>query len=213
MIFTCNCNTNVDTFNHSYWESKKTTSDEIEIIKFLLNNIKTLKSKNILHIGIGNSYLAAKLSAYNCKVDGITISKKELDLAKKKKIKNYKVFLINKFSTDFKNFNKYKKYDFIIDNNLKSYSCCNKSFEFFFNILNNLIIKQSLILTSRKGMKWSKLLKRSLSFNLKNFFYIKLREYNGPKRNILTINSGKILAKKFKLIFYFNDKIAYFKKK
>jgi len=213
MIFTCNCNINIDTFNHSYWESKKTTSDEIEIIKFLLNNQKNLKSKNILHIGIGNSYLAEKLSFYNCKIDGITISKKEFDLAINKKIKNYKVFLINKFSKDFINFNRNKKYDFIIDNNLKSYSCCNQSFEFFFNILNNLIYKKSLILTSRKGMKWSKLLKRSLSFNLKNFFYIKLKEYNGPKRNILTINSGQILAKKFKLIFYFNNKIAYFKKK
>ena len=65
MIFTCNCNINIDTFNHSYWESKKTTSDEIEIIKFLLNNIKRLKSKNILHIGIGNSFLAEKLSGFN----------------------------------------------------------------------------------------------------------------------------------------------------
>ena len=213
MIYPCNCNVNINNFNNSYWEFKKSTSDELEIVKFLLNSKNNILKKNILHIGVGNSYLAEKLCKFNYKIDGITISKKELDLAKKRKIKNYKVFLINKYSINFLKFIKEKKYDLIIDNNLKSYACCNKSFYFFFNNLNNSMRKNSYIFTSRKGLNWVKLLKTKLTFSFRNFFYFKLKEYESTKNNILSFYLCKFLADKYNLYFFYNDKIVFFKKK
>ena len=213
MIFPCSCKTNVYNFNNSYWEEKKATTDEIEIVSFLLNYQKKNNIKNILHIGIGNSYLAKKLRKFKFKIDGITISKSEYNLAIKEGIKNYKVFLINKYSNDLQIFKKSRKYDLIIDCNLKSYSCCVKSFNFFFNNLNSMLKKNSLILTSRKGMNWSKFLKRKLSFNFTKLFYYKLKEYNSFEKNILSINLCKILAIKYNLFLFYNNRIAYFKKK
>lgn len=213
MIYPCNCNSNINNFNNSYWEFKKPTSDELEIVKFLLNFKNNILIKNILHIGVGNSYLAEKLGKFNYKIDGITISKKELDFALKKKIKNYKVFLINKYSINFLKFIKKKNYDLIIDNNLKSYACCKKSFYFFFNNLNNSMCKNSYIFTSRKGLNWVKLLKTKLTFSFKNFFYYKLKEYENTKTNILSFSLCKFLADKYNLYFFYNDKIVFFKKK
>ena len=213
MIFPCSCKSNVYNFNNSYWEEKKTTSDEIEIVNFLLNYQKKNNIKNILHIGIGNSYLAKKFRNFNFKIDGITISKREANFAIKEGIKNYEVYLINKYSNDFQIFKQKRTYDLIIDSNLKSYSCCAKSFNNFFNNLNSMLKKNSIILTSRKGMNWSKFLKRKLSFNLTKLFYYKLKEYKSLEKNILSISLCKILAVKYNLFLFYNNRITYFKKK
>ena len=57
---------------------------------------KKITNQKILHIGIGNSYIAKKLSQKNI-IDGLTISSREIIYAKIKFIKLQFVFQ-NKFS-------------------------------------------------------------------------------------------------------------------
>ena len=56
--------------NHSYWENKKVTSEEKAITKYLLK-LDHAKNMNILHIGIGCSYLLLNLhpkTKYKCQL-------------------------------------------------------------------------------------------------------------------------------------------------
>ena len=75
-----------DATNYSYWENKKETFDEIEILDFL-NSHNLSNSSKILHIGIGNSYIAHNLIKYSF-INGISISSNEIQSAKNLNIKN-----------------------------------------------------------------------------------------------------------------------------
>ena len=79
-----------DNSNYLYWENKSVTSDEIDILAFLKSK-NDQKKLNILHVGIGNSFLASKLKNFN-EIIGITISQNEIKYASTKNIINYKYF-------------------------------------------------------------------------------------------------------------------------
>lgn len=210
MNYNCSCSrTNYLNYNYTYWENRQTTSDEFEIINILKNSFN-LNSKSILHIGIGNSFFAKKF--YKNKIFGITISQKEIDLAKSLGLSNYKVLLCDKYSLNFKEELKNMSFDLIVDTNLKSYSCCEVSFNFYMeNLFDRLNINGTLI-TSKNGMNWYKKLKPKLSFNFKNFFHFKLKEVEGDKQNILSVKELKNLAGQFNLKFSFDNKLCYLKK-
>ena len=209
--FICNClKTDYKTNNFTYWESKNVTSDELDIIEFLEHNYN-LNNKDILHIGIGNSYFSKKFPSSN-NIYGITISNKEIEVANKLNLKNYYVYFCDKYSKSFKEIFINIKFDFIIDANLKSYSCCDNSFNFFIENLCNFLKKGGIIITSRKGMKWYKKLLPKLSFNLKNLFHYKLKEVNGDPKNIMTIEETNNLCKKYSLELFYNDKVCSLKK-
>ena len=57
------CNLFNDESDYHYWEDKKVTSDEIHILDYIKNNFLHKKSK-ILHVGIGNSYIAKNINDY-----------------------------------------------------------------------------------------------------------------------------------------------------
>ena len=58
-----------------------------------------------------------------------------------------------------------------------------------------------MILSGKRGMNWSGILKPVLRFSFTKFFYKKLKEFTGSSNNILTINECYYLAKKNDLIF------------
>ena len=118
-----------DKNDYSYWEDRAETDEEREIHNFLEK--KKITNQKILHIGIGNSYIAKKLSQKNI-IDGLTISSREIIYAKKLNLSNYNFFFQNKFSENNILDDKTSYYNIIIDNNLKSYSCCEKSFRNLF---------------------------------------------------------------------------------
>ena len=211
MNYICKCHkSDFSKHNFTYWEDRDTTSDELEIIDFLENTYK-LESKQILHIGIGNSFFAKKFFKNN-HIFGITISKREIEKANLLNLSNYKFVLCDKYSINFiKEFND-KKFDVIVDTNLKSYSCCHESFNFFIENLFNKLNDGGMLITSKNGMRWFKTLKPKLSFNFKNFFYYKFKEVNGNNENILTTDELKVLSKKHNLEFSFDDKLCYLKK-
>ena len=80
-----------DNSNYLYWENRNVTNDEIDILNFL--NSKNNKDLNILHVGIGNSFLASKLNSFK-EIIGITISQNEIEHATSRNIFNYKYFIL-----------------------------------------------------------------------------------------------------------------------
>ena len=184
-----------DEKSYSYWENKKETLDEIEILNFINSNNSSNSSK-ILHIGIGNSYISSNLNKYSL-IDGISISSKEILFAKNLNIKNYDASFKNKYEFNtFYNFSDYK-YDIIIDANIKSFACCEKSFlhlmQQYFDILNF----DGFIITNIRGMNWSRKIQPIIHFDFNNFFHRKLKEYDGPSSNLLTVGEFDSLSRKF----------------
>ena len=88
-----------DNSNYLYWENKSVTNDEIDILAFLKSK-NDKKKLNILHVGIGNSFLASKLKNFN-EIIGITISQNEIEYASTKNITNYRYFFLNSFKEIF----------------------------------------------------------------------------------------------------------------
>ena len=210
MNYNCNCaRTNYSDRSYTYWENREITSDEFEIINFLEKSYD-LRAKSILHIGIGNSFFAKKF--FKNQIFGITISQKEIDLAYSLRLSNYKVLLCDKYSFSFKEDFNNMSFDLIVDANLKSYTCCQDSFNFYIENLFYKLNKNGTLITSKNGMNWYKTLKPKLSFNFRNFFHFKLKEVEGNKENVLSENELKSLARQFNLEFSFDDKLCYLKK-
>ena len=209
MEYICNCKTtNFLSKDFTYWEDRNTTTDELDIIKNI-EETKSIKTKsNILHIGIGNSFLAKKFSEKYL-ITGLTVSKKEIKKAKTLNLSNYEVFLCDKYSKNFELNFKNKKFDLIIDTNLKSYACCQKSFDYFMKNLISILKIDGLIITSINGMNWVKKLKPKLSFNFKKLFYFKLKEVEGSIENKLSIEEINKLSKKLNFKFSYDDKLCY----
>jgi hypothetical protein len=63
----------------------------------------------------------------------------------------------------------------------------------YFDILNF----DGFIITNTRGMNWSRKVQPVIRFNFKNLFYRRLKEYDGPSSNLLTINELEVLSKKF----------------
>ncbi len=209
--YICNCKKfDFSSKNYVYWENRETTSDEVDIINFIKKKID-LKNKVVLHLGIGNSEIA-KIFRDARKIIGITISNKEIQRANNLKLENYNVFLLDKYSINFCEFISNFKFDYIVDTNLKSYSCCQDSFNYMFSTLNKILLTEGKIITSRKGMNWYKKLKPKLSFNFKQFFHFKLKEINGDKLNILSINELEKFCDYNKLKLTYDERVLYLSK-
>jgi len=191
------CNLFNDDSNYLYWENRDTTSDEISIPEFINKNYFNEKL-NILHVGIGNSYIALNINNFK-KLDGISISGNEIAYAKKFNIKNYDIFFLNKFTKDGFHLNNLNNYDIIIDVNLKSFSCCKIAFENLFSNYISMLRNKGKIITGKKGMNWSRQVRPVITFSFKKFFHKKLKEIDGPKENILKIEECYELCKKYKL--------------
>jgi hypothetical protein len=184
-----------DEKSYSYWENKKETLDEIEILNFINSNNSSNLSK-ILHIGIGNSYIASNLNKYSL-INGISISSNEIWFAKNLNIKNYNVSFKNKYEFNtFYNFSDYK-YDIIIDANIKSFACCEKAFQHLMQQYFDILNFDGFIITNTRGMNWSRKIKPIIHFDFKYFFHRRLKEYDGPSSNLLTVSEFGLLSKKF----------------
>ena len=211
--YICDCkHFDLSKYNYTYWEDRNVTSGEICIINYILENL-SLKNKNILHVGVGNSFLYKKLKNNNL-IYGITISRKELEIARNFNDNNYITFYCDKYSMNLINIFKKIKFDYIIDNNLKSYACCYKSFLNMFKNFKYLLNPNGLIITSYEGMNWQKKLIPKLTFNFKRFFHFKLKEVdNGNLNNTFTIEEAKHLSKELSLDFSNYESISYFCRK
>ncbi len=183
-----------DNSNYLYWENRNVTNDEIDILNFL-NSKKNNKNLNILHVGIGNSFLASKLNYFK-EIIGITISQNEINYASNQNILNYRYFFLNKYKANSFEVFENKKFDIIIDTNMKSFSCCDEAFLNLFSQYVNLLKNNAYIISHTNGLKWSRIIRPKLAFSFKKLIYKRLKEYDGPSHNILNISDCKNLAYK-----------------
>ena len=141
--------------NYSYWENKKTTSEELSIIKILLDkNLTSLGT--VLHIGTGNGDALKKLYRKSIKFIGITIAGNEYNYIKSLNISNNINFLADKY--DSKDMNKLilnNSIDYIIDINLKSFAPNNESYNLMMNNFYCYLKVGGKIITSQSGMNFS----------------------------------------------------------
>ena len=211
MNYICKCKKiNFLKNEYTYWEDREVTTDEFDIIDFLKKS-NNFKYESILHIGIGNSFFAKSFSKDN-KIVGLTVSKKEINKANELNLTNYKVYLCDKFSTKFCDLFLNKKFDIIVDNNIKSYSCCKMSYYYFIDNLFKMLNDKGILITSRKGMNWYKNIVPKLSFNFKKLFHYKLKEISGKSENIMSLEEAKFISDKYSLNLNFNEKICLFEK-
>ena len=209
--YICNC-IHYDFFNKNYiyWENRDVTTEEKTIVNYIQSQNYKKKLK-ILHVGIGNSYLYEKLNSYHS-IIGITLSNSEINKSKLYNDDNYKVYYCDKMSINLNKIFNNIKFDLIIDTNLKSYSCCQTSFEFMFENYVNLLSSRGMIISNTNGMKWVKRLKPKLSFSFKNLFHYKMKEIDGDSDNIFSINEANQLCHRFSLKLITKDNVIIFDK-
>jgi len=102
------------------WSEHAPSLDQTRIVEYL----KPISGKNILHIGTGNSSFAIELSHNS--VDSITVLQTEIDKAIKVKqqynLVNYNFWLCNKYTLQLLDLE--HKYHYIADNNIFSFTSC-----------------------------------------------------------------------------------------
>ena len=141
--------------NYSCWEKKSTTRDEREIIDYLKENRHIIKDKKILHVGIGNTEFGKIFSKDVTFIDGLTISVPEKRLGLKNKCYR-NIHICNKYNmNDMNNFILDNKYDIILDQGIKCYTCCYEHFLDLISFYKNHLEDDGKIIISKHGMSWS----------------------------------------------------------
>jgi hypothetical protein len=129
-----------------------TTVDQLHIEDAL--NRMEWRGKSFLHVGVGNSRFAQRFAADAALIDGLTVSRVEVELAQALHIPNYAVYLLNKYGREFL-LTIRNRYDFVIDNNMASYVCCKYH---FYRMLDNYLWAMKpggQILTDQRGMDFT----------------------------------------------------------
>ena len=140
------------------YSTRDTTEDQQRIeavLDKLLLAREIPKGSRILHVGVGNSRFAARFIPQGLIVDGVTVSAPEKQFAESLKLKDYRIYVTNKYHRDFAGFFERKQFDYIVDNNLASFSCCQYH---FYQMLENYLgcLKTGgKILTDQRGMDWA----------------------------------------------------------
>ena len=141
--------------NYSYWENKKTTSEELSIIKILLDK-DLISLGTVLHIGTGNGEALKKLYKKAIKFIGITIAGNEFNYVNSFNISNNINYLADKYDSSIMNsLIPNNSVDYIIDINLKSFAPNSKSFNLMMDNFHNYLRVGGKIITSHSGMGFS----------------------------------------------------------
>ena len=131
------------------WSNMETTTDQ-KRIETVLSSLE-LSKKTILHIGVGNSQFVLKFCHLVKAIDGITIQKGEAEKARSLSIPGYRVFLLNKYSSQLLP-TLGRRYDYIVDNNPTRYACCRKHFFRMMYSYRRLLKPGGMILTDKLGL-------------------------------------------------------------
>jgi hypothetical protein len=132
----------------SVWESREPTDDEKRIANYLIKY--NIKPNNILHIGIGNNLFHSLFP--DAQITGITLSLFEYEKALHFKSKNYKLILFDKYNPNL--FNILDTYDYIIDNNICSYRCCDQHAYLYLKTIINKLNPDGKILSDMAGWRY-----------------------------------------------------------
>jgi hypothetical protein len=134
--------------DHSAHES---TPDQLAIESYL--DGKDLAGTRLLHVGVGNSALAARFHERCRAIDGVTLAEPELRHALSLGLARYRVWLCNKYSVELGRVI-HPGYDFIIDNNPASFACCLFHFARMMDHYRWALRPGGQILTDQRGLDW-----------------------------------------------------------
>ena len=139
----------------SDWADHKTTPDQLRIEDYL--DGFDLTGRTILHVGCGNSGLAARFAGRARRIVGTTVTPGELSYAQgwieSSDVRNYQVLLHNKYLGregvgD-------ETFDFIIDNNPSTFGCCLTHFSRMMEFYAGALAPGGQIVTERVGLGWA----------------------------------------------------------
>ncbi len=133
------------------YSRRPTTRDQTRIENVLLG--RDLTGLDILHVGVGNSGLAAKFHSKCRTVDGITLGANELALAQSLGIANYRCRLLNKYDPRLAR-KLGTRYDLVIDNNPTTYCCCRWHATAMMTNYSRLLKPGGTIFTDERGLGW-----------------------------------------------------------
>ncbi len=142
----------IDVDRYVDYSRMEVTEDQQRIMQYLHRHIAP--NDSILHVGIGNSDLAAQFFNKTSLIEGLTVSDRELEYARSFDLPNYSVHLLSKHSREFLLLIS-NKFDYIIDNNLPSFACCRYH---FFTMMDNYLwaLKPGgKIITDESGLNWA----------------------------------------------------------
>lgn len=132
------------------WSRRETTADQKRIERYLSGF--DLRKKRLLHIGVGNSHLAARFARRAKEIVGTTNEPKEARETQVRGIPNYTIVLQNKYSAELERTP--GQFDFIIDNNPLSYCCCMAHLIALFDVYQAKLAPGGQIITDRQGLSW-----------------------------------------------------------
>jgi hypothetical protein len=132
------------------WSQKWTTPDQLRIERYI--DRFDLRSKRILHIGIGNSGLARRFHHRVGEIVGTSIDEPELQLAQNLSYSNYHAVLHNKYSGMSDEVT--GRFNVIVENNPTSACCCMRHLAELFRFLELKLAEDGQIVTDRVGLAW-----------------------------------------------------------
>ncbi|QOV89232.1 hypothetical protein [Humisphaera borealis] len=115
---------------------------------------RDLTNRDLLHVGIGNSHLAMRLSPRCRLIDGITVAEAERQRGRATGLANYRALKANKYAVSLAAILN-RHYDHIIDNNLASFACCGFHLMLMMSSYRLMLRHGGSILTDRQGMEWT----------------------------------------------------------
>ena len=133
----------------SWWENIEAPSDDEKVIIKYLSDYD-LSGLNILHVGVGNNFIAEHFPS--SRVTGLTISILEYQKALALKLDTYIPILIDKHDPALDSI--LGKFDIIIDANIGSYSPDNESACEFLRVALNHLTDDGFLITHTLGLSY-----------------------------------------------------------
>jgi hypothetical protein len=133
------------------WSELPTTPDQYRIEAYI--DRFDLRRKAILHVGAGNSGLAARFAGRARRIVGTTIVPHEVVCGEALDLSNYRIILHNKYRghAGFAE----GRFDIIVDNNPSTYCCCLQHFARMMEFYADVLAPGGQIVTDRAGLGWS----------------------------------------------------------
>lgn len=129
------------------------TDDQREINAWL--QLQDLRAKRVLHIGSGNSSVARLVAADAAHICSVTVSPNEKAFADALLLPNYQTILANKHGATFFASQQGQQYDYIVDNNIASFVCCQHHLQRYLHTLVSVLAQDGVLVTHWLGMQWT----------------------------------------------------------
>lgn len=132
------------------WSDKATTPDQHRIEKYI--DRFDLRTKRILHVGVGNSGLAKRFRGRVGAIVGTTIDQPEIAVARSLNLPGYTAVVHNKYSSRHDIVP--GTFDFIVDNNPTSPCCCVRHLADLFAFYREKLSDDGQLVTDALGLGW-----------------------------------------------------------